>query len=434
MRRQNVVRLIALAGALLLLGVSCYLNPESETDDGSITVEMGLITAQAGVSGETARLYLLAEQGASQGLYPLDGGEQFVEVDTEDTITIEGVAPGSGYRVLISFGSAGDGFFEVTEYAESDPFEVKSGTASDVSVDVSDGPFIYPSGDAEDLNGKDLGGVVFNNDEVFVADEDTLYRVVPDLGSRAAAPQTVPASVNTVSRGGANPVLVNTDEGIFYPDGAGGFEQSGYQDPVTLSAQFDEDVIFQGPGVIGATGNIANPVSEWAAIDVGEVVSGSPIRSYAVRGGNSAVVTAFGAFRAETGAFETLGEESTWDDIQAKVGFFDSDVPAKIISVGYNAGGTLYVGTDSGIYRGLPDGSFEGPVFDSAGSIITQVASGSGDRQAFLGPYYLYVWNAAEETLARYPFVAGLPGNPTDITFGGDRLYITGDEGLVALE
>ena len=452
MTMRTAIRILALAGALLILGVSCYWAPQNE-QDGTITVEMGQITGQAQLSegSDTARVYLLVEQGSSQGLYPLDGGEMYADVDFDETISIEGIAPGSGYRVLISFGSEQNGFFQVTEYAESEPITVESGADAEVTVQVQDSPFVYPSDGADELlNGQDLNGVVFTGGAAFVADASSVFRVQPNLQGAVAEDLGGEPEINTLSRGDDHPVLVNTQEGIFYRDGAGNWAQTNYQEPVTLSAQFADDVIFQSTEKLGVAANIDDPVEDWVEVPVGEVTAGSPIRDYAIdfslgTGGGEAgvaLVSVFGAFRAETGVFDTLADDSDWDDIQDAIdsteedlGFFDNDVAGQILSVGYGTSGTestLYVGTDQGVFEETSPGTFE-LIPETAGNLISRVAAGGSDVRAFVGPYYLYVTDG--ETTVSYPFVAGFPGNPTDFTWGTvngtPALYIAGDEGLV---
>ncbi|MFP4567295.1 MAG: hypothetical protein ACLFNX_12415, partial [Spirochaetaceae bacterium] len=70
--------------------------------------------------------------------------------------------------------------------------------------------------------------------------------------------------------------------------------------------------------------------------------------------------------------------------------------------------------------------------FDSANTIISKIAA-DGDNVAFLGPYYLFIYDNSAGSVSRYPFVAGFPGNPNDMTWGGSTLYITGDEGIVSI-
>ncbi|MFP4566941.1 MAG: hypothetical protein ACLFNX_10610, partial [Spirochaetaceae bacterium] len=155
--KRSAIRLLVLSGALLLFAVSCYWTPQDEENvEGSLSVDVSGISTQAEVTGNTARVYLLAEKGKAQGLYPLDDGEDYVDVDVDDTLTIDGIAPGFDYRVLISFGTDRGSWFEVTEYAESDPVEVESGSQAEVSVSVEASPFVYPGGSADVVNGKEL--------------------------------------------------------------------------------------------------------------------------------------------------------------------------------------------------------------------------------------------------------------------------------------
>ncbi|MFO7780206.1 MAG: hypothetical protein R6W94_01115, partial [Spirochaetia bacterium] len=165
MKRSTAIRLLTLAAALLILGVSCYWTPQDEENvEGSLSLDMSSISTQADISSgsDTARVYLLAERGKAQGLYPLGDGEDYVDVDVDDTLTIDGIAPGFSYRVLISFGTDHGSWFEVTEYAESDPVEVESGAQAEVTVSVEDATqfLTYPSSGAAGLNGKELKGVV----------------------------------------------------------------------------------------------------------------------------------------------------------------------------------------------------------------------------------------------------------------------------------
>lgn len=428
MTKRNAIRLLALAGAVLLLGVSCYWTPEDDGNvEGSLSLDMSGISTQAEVTGETARVYLLAEKGKSQGLYPLDDGEDYVDVDVDDTVTIDGIAPGFSYRVLISFGNDNGSWFEVTEYAESESIEVESGSQAEVTVSVETSPFTFPA-PVTGVNGKALNGVVFSTD-VYAADADQLYDIAANL--QTAGSTDITPTINSVSRGDNDPVLVNTQSGIY--DESNNLLSTQYTGPVTLSAEFGDDLIFQAPGTIGAVGDIGTGnASDWAVVDVGDTVAGNPVRDYAINTGASslALVSALGSFTASANSFDSLDDSATWDDIADQVTFIDSDIPARILAVGYG-GSTLYVGTDDGVY--LSDGT-RPPGFTSQNTIISEIAS-DGTNVAFLGPYYLFIYDGAN--VERYPFVAGFPGNPTDMTWDDNdpgTLYITGDEGIVSIE
>ncbi|NBF40673.1 MAG: hypothetical protein GVY14_09675 [Spirochaetes bacterium] len=443
MKRSTVIRILALAVALLILGVSCYWTPQDEENvEGSLSLDMSGIATQADVTGDTARVYLLAEKGKAQGLYPLGDGEDYVDVDVDDTLTIDGIAPGFSYRVLISFGTDRGSWFEVTEYAESDPVEVESGSQAEVTVSVVDATqfLTYPSSGAAGLNGKELNGVVFST-SVYAADSDRVYDIATGLES--ANTTNITPVINSVSRGDAtNPVLVNTQGGIYAPTNS---PLSGdYIDPVTLSTAFDGRVILQGPGIIAAADAIGAAADDWAVVDLGDTIAGDPIRDYAVSGTNAAVVSALGSFTSNSTEFSGLNDGSTWDDISDLVTFLDQDIPARILSVGYGEatlfapGTSLYVGTDDGVYEydTNDSGNTGGPLFQSSNTIISKIASNSDGDVAFLGPYYLFIYDESESSVSRFPFVAGFPGNPTDMTWDDNdpgSLYITGKEGIVRI-
>jgi hypothetical protein len=426
MMKQSAIRLLVLVAAVLLLGVSCYWTPQDEENvEGSLSLDMSGIATQAGVTGDTARVYLLAERGKAQGLYPLGDGEDYVDVDVDDTLTIDGIAPGYSYRVLISFGTDRGSWFEVTEYAESEPIEVESGSQVEVEVSVEVSPFVYPGGDAAGLNGKELNGVVAPG-RIYVADERTVYELT-NLDTLSNSVSLLP-TINGISRGDTHDYIVNTDEGLFYGTvsdllGALPTRQTDYTGAVTLSAQFTDDIVFQGPGIIGGAIAITAAMDDWTTVDVSGFVAGSPIRDYAIDTANNeaVVVSALGTFRASVNDF---GPDEDWDSISADLDFLEEHIPARILSVGYNGTDELYVGTDNGIYT--DDGA--GPLFGSDATIIRDIASGSGGVQAYLGPYFLFLSDGS-----RIPFVAGFPGNPNDMTWGGSALFITGDQGIVRM-
>ena len=433
--KRSAIRLLILVAAVLLLSVSCYWTPQDEDNvEGSLSLDMSGISTQASVNGDTARVYLLAERGKSQGLYPLGDGEDYVDVDFDDTLTIDGIAPGNGYRVLVSFGTDRGSWFEVSEYAESEPIEVESGSQAEVEVSVLDAAefLTYPSSGASSLNGKDLNGVVHNGSNLFVADSAEVYGANEALDTDVTAADPASGTINSISRGdGSSPLLVNTTNGIYYGDSSV-LSQSSYTGNVTLSTYFEADagegVVFQGPGVVGASDGLGSALDDWVIVDVGDTVSGDPVRDYSVnRGTGIAVVSAFGAFVAETNDFADLasGSDTEWDTIANEVSFLEEDIPARILAVGYGSA-SLYVGTDDGVY--LANGTRPG--FASENTIISKIAA-DGTNVAFLGPYYLFIHDGS--SVQRYPFVAGFPGNPNDMTWGGGTLFITGDEGIVSI-
>ncbi|NBC29989.1 MAG: hypothetical protein GVY29_08350, partial [Spirochaetes bacterium] len=398
MMRRSAIRLLVLAGLLLLFAVSCYWTPQDEENvEGSLSLDMSGISTQADVTGNTARVYLLAEKGKSQGLYPLGDGEDYVDVDVDDTLTIDGIAPGYSYRVLISFGTDRGSWFEVSEYAESDSVEVESGSQAEVEVSVVDATqfLTYPSSGASGLNGKELNGVVHSGSNVFVTDSTNVYGANAALTADVAAADPAAGTINSISRGdGSSPLLVNTSNGIYHGTSSS-LNQSSYTGSVTLSAYFDnggenKGVVFQGPGVFGASDGLESPIDDWVIVDVGDVIAGDAVRDYSVNSGTGiAVVSAFGSFVADTIDFTTLetGSDTEWDTIANEVSFLEEFVPARILSVGYG-GSTLYVGTDDGVYES--DGTR--PPFDSANTIISEIAS-DGTDVAFLGPYYLFIYD-----------------------------------------
>ena len=205
MMKRSAIRLLVLVAAVLLLGVSCYWTPQDEDNvEGSLSLDMSGIATQADVTGDTARVYLLAERGKAQGLYPLGDGEDYVDVDVDDTLTIDGIAPGYSYRVLISFGTDRGSWFEVSEYAESDPVEVESGSQAEVEVSVEDAAVSVSGWGYAGVNGKELNGVVLST-RVYVADSDRVYDLATDLVS--ADTTNITPVINSVSRGDTtNPV------------------------------------------------------------------------------------------------------------------------------------------------------------------------------------------------------------------------------------
>jgi hypothetical protein len=110
-------------------------------------------------------------------------------------------------------------------------------------------------------------------------------------------------------------------------------------------------------------------------------------------------------------------------------------VPAAILSVGVE-GSNLYVGTDDGVWELGTGLGAAATRLAGENTIISDIGVQDSNDYAFLGPYYLYLRKSSgtETTggsLVGYPFVAGFPGNPNDVAWNGNAVYITGDEGIV---
>jgi hypothetical protein len=70
------------------------------------------------------------------------GGQDYQDVVfANQTVTIDQLAPGTGYKILVSAGTAtSSGFFQVKDYGATDPFEITAGVESAVSVSAPDTP------------------------------------------------------------------------------------------------------------------------------------------------------------------------------------------------------------------------------------------------------------------------------------------------------
>jgi len=122
------------AGLLLLVLVGCQI-PQT----GSLKVSLqGLVqsrsvTAGSGL-GDLIRLQLLR----NNNIVSFAGSPYLEQGLAGQTVTLEGLAPGSGYSLAVVTGEKrASGFFEVGYYKSSDPFEISSGVDTELKIVVS---------------------------------------------------------------------------------------------------------------------------------------------------------------------------------------------------------------------------------------------------------------------------------------------------------
>jgi len=213
---------------------------------------------------------------------PLGGQATLQQGLAGQTITVDGLATGTNYKIYASSGSTatnGSGFFETSYYAESDPFEISAGTSTDVSVTLNPTPISI----IEDVGSSYHAAVYYNYKLYFINGSDFNYVSSGDPATAAMSTQTTSflsaasassAKVYSVSHNGYGSFWFNTNQGILQFDStAGGFQNlsSGTASltvwnsgTVTLGTNFL--AFYYGPGLtVGLAPSSSPPSSPFAA-------------------------------------------------------------------------------------------------------------------------------------------------------------------------
>lgn len=94
--------------------------------------------------GDKVRIQLLRN-----GKIVPQGGQDYLEVAfANQTLTIDQLAPGTGYKVLVSGGSYNNGFFQVKDFGKSNLFEITAGVETAVPITAPDTPVKLVTGSA----------------------------------------------------------------------------------------------------------------------------------------------------------------------------------------------------------------------------------------------------------------------------------------------
>jgi len=432
-------------------------------------------------SNSTARVYLLDSNNA---VFPLGESTEYKESPISSTgkdVTLDNIPAGSGYRVLISIGSLTDGIFlNVTQYGQSEPVSISSGSTADVNIILKSSPF------SEYLKGKEIMGVKINptDNQVYAAGPDSLYKGT-DPGSMESKPlppadpsyEVQSLSIGKVISGTGiiDQVWLNTNKGILPYDGSSfntNFSKNliaGSDVTILDSGALDlsitapvVSVFYQIDGGLGGvyiTDSTKDTPGEWnwLNIDLSDVISGQPVSGFYITDNYAYFATKLGAFRLSAEIIKAYNDNVTnIPDLMDYADFFsvtDSKGEIPIVSLaGYTSGSDVYlvIGTERGAYTvKLTESGTDvfaataAPelVNGTAGYNITKIAALDATHIALLSDRDLFISNGS--TVTHYPFNSGLPGTLTpsgkpgkltDLTwFNSTELLISGTEGLVGI-
>jgi hypothetical protein len=124
-------KLIGIATAALLVLVSCQVP---FTGAGAVRISLANASSSSGGKslnqGDPVRIQLVR----NNAIIP-QSGQDYQEVKfASQTVTIDQLSPGTGYKVLVAGGSYDNGFFVAKNFGQSKDFEVTAGVESAVGV------------------------------------------------------------------------------------------------------------------------------------------------------------------------------------------------------------------------------------------------------------------------------------------------------------
>jgi hypothetical protein len=467
------LKYISIGLILVLISIvsSCDMGQGEDTNNITLTLP-SIDNLRLSANGDDyARIYLFS----FDEIFPLEEGNDYKEFplsSNQQSVTLEDIPAGTDYRLMLSIGTKPDtGGFDVEYYGDSSPFEITPGNTTRVNIALNECAFSK----AREFIGKNVTGIVIDITDLYVSTEDEAYRLAFNdttyVFTITGGPQTFPGyTINSIGRGlGYNDntplppdipdflIFVNTDRGIITWDGASttnyDFSEDLGEVPILKSCAFSVDnhvaVYFNSTGGFGgayqdAAEDDPNP-HVWINIDQGGYFLRQPVFDITVveppSFEDSAYFAAnFGSYRLTRKLVETyIGGDA---DYMGMADFFDIITGGKqiaVLSLGFHEN-TLYIGTEKGLWQADMGDVDQEAIVTSPVRIpgtedaeIILIAAGYS-HVAFCSPYYLYIYNKTTEELSSYPFVAGLPGEISDMEwYNPYRLILSGTEGLVAL-
>jgi len=435
----HVLRGTLLAAALLLGLGACYFTTTGQGSEGDleITLQGNEITIP---SVTHARVWLLSDNKR----IPIGQGKDYIEVDLSkldgNTIAIRGIPAGYSHVAMFSIGAKHDGWFEVKAWGETDPVTVVAGVDTEVTFHLKDatGPaFTYG---AAAVMGRGIKGVATTGGNVYAVDSTHLF-FGGTAGALADTGAALPGSrtINSVSIGvnfGQGNVWVNTTSGIIPYNGSLNEDLAGVTLPgvsVLESGGYVSGgnyVWFQQNGGLGGR----NLSDAWVTADVSDLVSGQPVKDFAIIGGVGYFATGLGAFSLDDTMLDNNFEDfMNYSSFFANIG--DGSAQYFVTSLASDSG-TFYMGTGNGAYTdATPLENAVTPAALVAGTnhqkFLAIEATGAGNV-AMLTENYLFLRSGGQTY--RLPFCAGLPGKVTGLAWDGGTLIVSGTEGVVSID
>jgi|GEM_PF-3459668 len=187
----------------------------------AVPVPAGLRAATTSGQGNLIRIQLV-RNGV---VVPLGGQNILQQGLAGQTITVNGLATGTNYKIYAASGSMnanGTGFFETSYYAASDPFEISAGTSTSVSVTLNPTPISIIEDGGTSVN---HAAVSYNNALYFIDGADFKFVTGADpapaatlstqiAGFLSSAGAATGTKVYSVSFNGYSSFWFNTSQGI----------------------------------------------------------------------------------------------------------------------------------------------------------------------------------------------------------------------------
>jgi hypothetical protein len=447
--------------AAVLLAASCAFYTGGTEDTGSVSMNFALTPGTRAVTDDHVRVWVYSNNALIQNRAagtPYFSGALSAG---KGSVTIDGLPPGSGYRIVVAAGTlSGTGVFDTTRFGASGIFNLSAGLEAEVK---------FPNGLIEltmnsapvlaDLNVKSVVSVFGG---IAAATSNKIFGGADAAGIAEAATAPTGTVFNSLSIGTeeseSEVLLVNKSNGVDkittpggtrtavanFPDGAPSVLQSG---------AFNGVYFYQAEREFG--GRLSG-AADWLQIDLDiQGMTGRPVMDFFVTekpasGIVPASVTGFFATRI-VGAMR-MGQdfiEADLDDPLQEIldgestllKFFGADLPL-IQAFGYLGGTarTLFLGTKNGVYQTTAEFGTTaiGPaslVEGTKGLNVTKIAKTTVETtvlSAYMSETEVVVLK--NNLVYLLPFVNGMTGTINDIAWKGTKLYVAGAKGLAEIE
>jgi len=451
--------ILGIALIVALLG-SCALQSKDDSS-GSITMKFAVRAADGGTDASSVRVWVYSSNVLLENTDSTDYHSADFTNGT-GTITIKDLPPGDDYRLVVAVGTASGTHFSTVKYGMSPTFSVQTGVETGVSMTLANISATYNASVGS------LKSLAVIGDTIYAAASSSLYTgtSIATLSSTAWDPSR--GTVNSLSLGyHSSPAsyfpLVNTTNGVYDVTTLSAPVMKGDEieeietdngDPeanpgVLQSGSYDDVFFYQGERQFGG---LTGTKSKWTKIELDIAgLSGKPIMDFFVEGNPNDTANIYGFFATKfIGAFRIgksfIDSEPDITDVMDKDNpffqFFGEDLPL-IQALGYTGDTpkTMYLGTKNGAY--VTTASFStsalgqsptlvpGTIGLDITKIVTRLESGT-PVVAMLSADELIVVKGS--VVFRMPYVTGLVGTLSDITWIGTRVLLAGDLGIGEVE
>ncbi len=481
---------IIIISILAILFISCSIN---QLEKGSIPIRLPESGADRATGDYSyARILLLTEAGYVN--IDTSTEEVFKDVPySEGAYTIENIKP-STYDIIVLFGdkTSTGVFTDYSAYAIADDYTITAGINNSISLTIVSSDFVWTPA----FVGKNSTQVLNINEDIYIKSEganEGVYKNSTELSFNDATIGTIQSIGNGTDAAGLGTLWLNTNRGIYPYNGESldkDFSSALVSETLViresagmrLDGGDSEDIFiafYQGEGSVGAVLIDEDEAeADWEWFNKESLVgdpddpddNGNPevaelledldtlVYDFEVNGSYAYVATALplDAFRISADTMEILDEvdafgvktfpkEPTFDDAKKLVDFItvkDSNGDLETIKALVSEGSNLYLGSEKGLYITTVNSTTDGSLTNEE-AVTTLVAGTTGRNFKKLVSTTGYVAALTDggvmiisgsSVVKEYMFYQGLPGELTDLSWQGTKLFITGSAGVVELE